>query len=416
MYHDQGHIPAKLIGFDMGEGKVGGVNMTVGLPIIRVSVDHGTAFDIAGKGIASAGSMLDAIRYAAGLSRRRLYVGEGKIAELVNIIKEKKPEKICVVTDGNLRRCEAVGDILDKMEALVSQVRLVLVDKEPTLGMLSEYIAAGAADCDMAVAVGGGSVIDAAKLIAAAGANPEYAANLKDGSLIRRKGAYFAAVPTTAGTGAEATFNSIMVDGETNGKIGVISKHTSADAVILDAGLTASMTRQLAFTTGLDALAHAAESLISKKANKYSDFYAIEAIYLIMDNLETAADGCGAAREKMLLAAHYAGICLTSSSTCAAHAMAYPMAKAGVPHGVGVAWLIYPVMEFFGIKDGRLQAGFMEWLRKITRKLEARPSDYGISENDYQRYAEEAIGIRRLMDNNPVEMTDGDLIKIYGRI
>jgi 4-hydroxythreonine-4-phosphate dehydrogenase len=412
MYHDQGHIPTKLLGFDLsGGGKVGGINMTVGLPIIRVSVDHGTAFDIAGKGLASAGSMLDAIKSAAAMAHKRLYVGEGAINEVINIINELQPQQTLIVTDDNIKPV---------VSGLNLNHRTITVNKEPTVNMLRNFMDdAFILNSDLIIAVGGGSVIDVAKLLAVAGKNPEFAKNPRDASLITRKGAYFVAVPTTAGTGAEATPNSILIDDETHGKVGIINKLLIADAVILDANLTATMPRSLALTTGLDALAHAAECLLSKKANVYSDFYAGEAIRLITENLLPAADGNPTARENMLLASHYAGVCLTSSSTCAVHAMAYPMSRYNVPHGAGIAMLLFEVMRVFRGKLGvgwKLGDGFMDWLEKVTRELNMKPTAYGIGADDYAVFAQEAFAIRRLMDNNPFEMGADDMLEIYRRL
>lgn len=428
MYHDQGHIPTKLLGFDFAAEhvEISGINMTVGLPIIRVSVDHGTAFDIAGKNLASAGSLLSAIDYATAFAVKRFYSKSGAINEIGNIDKDRKPSCVCLVTDDFVAKNARVYDAIDRMSKENEWVT-VKVNGEPTFGMLRDALGMKAlAKIDMVAAIGGGSVIDVAKLIAAAAGNPEYAKNPTDATLIKQKGAYLVCVPTTAGTGAEATPNSIMYDEQTQSKIGIVNKLTIADAVLLDSDLTATMPEQLTLATGLDALSHAVESLFSKKANAYSDFYAKEAIRLIVDNLEQVLDDGSSvearslARTKMLEASHYAGICLTSSSTCAIHAMAYPMSRYKVSHGAGIALLFAPVMQVFSQKCANfntlLGEGFLPWLEKVTKRLDLSAAAYGITTNDYPQFAKEAHAIRRLMDNNPFDMSEAEMVEIYERM
>lgn len=209
-----------------------------------------------------------------------------------------------------------------------------------------------------------------------------------------------------------------------------------AQSVILDPDLTRSMPRHIAATTGIDALAHALESFISKKVNSFCELYGLAVIRLIFENLEKACNyDDPKARENMLLASFYAGICLVVSSTCAVHAMAYPLAGTyHIPHGVSISMLLYYVMEkihlacaerfsivyrsCFGKSLGTEEkdaAAFVRELYMFLKNVGAvfRMSDYGVKESDLYSIATSAASIKRLFDNNPVKLTIDDLVEIY---
>ena len=156
-------------------------------------------------------------------------------------------------------------------------------------------------------------------------------------------------IPTTAGTGAEATPNAIVAVPEKELKVGIVNDAMIADGVILDARMIKSLPGSIAAATGVDALCHAIECFTSKKRNPFSDTFALQAFEMIVKNIEKACDDPGAMEEKsnMLLASFYAGVAITASGTTAVHALSYPLGgKYHIAHGVSNAILLAPVMKF----------------------------------------------------------------------
>lgn len=291
---------------------------------------------------------------------------------------------------------------------------------------------------DFIVAVGGGSVMDAAKLASVA-AGVCTVRELLDKPEKGRKGAKTLMIPTTAGTGSEATPNSIVAVPERELKVGIVNSQMIADYVILDGRMIRSLPRKIAASTGVDALCHAVECYTSKKANPFSDLFALEALDLIMNHIEQACDSPEAIEDKnaMLMAAFYAGIAITASGTTAVHALSYPLGgKYHIPHGVSNAMLLIPVMRFnepFCRK--RLASAYdrvagkheemktdqekSEWMiarmEAIVRHLEIPVSleTYGIGRQDLKDLVAAGMDVQRLLVNNMREVTPEDAENIY---
>lgn len=142
------------------------------------------------------------------------------------------------------------------------------------------------ADC--IVAVGGGSVMDAAKLASILATDQYNIRDILDNCALARKTVPTVMIPTTAGTGSEATPNAIVVVPEKEQKVGIVSAEMVADYVILDERMISRLPRKIAASTGVDALCHAIECWTSRKANPFSDMFALEALDLILNNSEWA--------------------------------------------------------------------------------------------------------------------------------
>jgi alcohol dehydrogenase class IV len=156
-------------------------------------------------------------------------------------------------------------------------------------------------------------------------------------------------IPTTAGTGAEATPNAIVAVPEKELKVGIVNVNMIADYVILDAVMIKKLPRKIAAATGVDALAHAIECFTSNKANPFSNIFALEALDMILNNIISACDNPEdmEAKNKMLIASFYAGVAITASGTTAVHALSYPLGgKYHIAHGISNAILLAPVMRF----------------------------------------------------------------------
>ncbi|MCK5566847.1 MAG: iron-containing alcohol dehydrogenase, partial [Actinomycetia bacterium] len=164
-----------------------------------------------------------------------------------------------------------------------------------------------------------------------------------------KKGAPLIAIPTTGGTGSETTPYTIITDTSSDVKMLIGSEHIIPDIAIIDPTLTLSCPPDLTAAVGIDALCHAIEAYVSKKANPMSDIFALEAIRLLYNYLKTAyIDGSNLeAREKVMMGATLAGMAFGNSSVTLVHGMSRPIgANFHIPHGVSNATLLKVVMDF----------------------------------------------------------------------
>lgn len=281
---------------------------------------------------------------------RVIILGEGCLLEVGNIAKDLKATHLFIVT-GSLLLKEPFKTMVDKSISEHGLKATYFSDckGEPTTEHLrAALIEQERCGADCIVAMGGGSAIDLAKAVSLFSINKEqsfaeipFKDNLERLPLI--------AVPTTAGTGSEATKVMVITDVDRNIKLN--PGHTSLipDAAILDPMLTISLPKRITAYTGMDALAHAMEAYVSTKATQMSDFFALEAINMIGESLQTVYENGNdvKAREKMLLASCYAGIAFSNASTNLAHATARPLGtRYHIPHGLCVALTLPFVIEY----------------------------------------------------------------------
>ena len=214
-------------------------------------------------------------------------------------------------------------------------------------------VAAGAAlyqseNCDCIIGIGGGSALDCAKGIAVSAVLPGSVCG-HAGKEIAAEVPPFALIPTTAGTGSEATRYTVITDAETNAKLLLKGDALLPKLAIVDPTLTVSMPAKLTAYTGMDALTHAVEAYTSKRANPLSDPLAVDAVKRCFESLPTAThDGSALAdRESMAIAAYEAGVCICNASVTIVHGMSRPIgAKFHVPHGLSNAMLLAPCLAF----------------------------------------------------------------------
>lgn len=224
------------------------------------------------------------------------------------------------------------------------------VNSEPDLNHVAEGLALQKKhNIDVLVALGGGSPIDAAKAIGVLAVNGGHIEDYMGLGKITKAGLPLIAIPTTAGTGSEATQFTIITDTTRDVKMLIGSHYVLPRAALLDPQLTLGMPKGLTAATGLDALTHAMEAYVSKKAQPMSEVMALSAIRLIGQNLFKAWNNPGdyEARSNTLLAALQAGIAFNNASVALVHGMARPIgALYHVPHGVSIATLLETVMTF----------------------------------------------------------------------
>ena len=377
---------------------------------------------------------------------KSVYSGIGCTKLLGEILKKEKCEKVALFTDGGIKSAGLVDlplSIIEKAEVEISIFDDV--PAEPQIQQVDEIIKEfTGAGCDVIVAVGGGSVMDTAKLASLChkGACDVY--DLLNDPLLGLKQCKTIMLPTTAGTGSEATPNAIVTLPEKELKVGIVNENMIADYVLLDAEFLRKLPFSIAASTGVDALAHAIECFTSKKATPFSDMVAMEAMYLLFNNLVVACGGQGAvkpdmeAKEKVMNASFFAGIAIAAASTTAVHALAYPLGgKYKIAHGVSNAMLLGPVMRFnMSACEARLAAicdriapdGTMLMsekaehvilrLEKIVSalKIPTRLKEFGVSDEDLDNLVDSAYSVRRLLDNNMAQMGKEDICMIYKQL
>jgi len=296
-------------------------------------------------------------------------------------------------------------------------------------------------NCNIIVALGGGSVIDAAKVIALMSANPEPMNQYMGYHKFKKQGIPLIAIPTTAGTGSEATRVAVITDTERRVKMMMLDNHLLPKVAIIDHQLTHSMPAMLTAAVGVDTLTHAIEAYVSKKANVMTDPIAQSCIQLVAKHLMTAWEKPGnqEAREGMSIAACQGGMAFSNSSVALVHGMSRPIgAIFHVPHGLSNAMLL-PVVTKFSLQGApERYARISRWMgyatnedtdatanEKLIEGLESMNSllkipsiknykgvDEKVFENNLEKMANDALASGS-PQNNPVVPTVEDIVKLY---
>jgi alcohol dehydrogenase class IV len=233
---------------------------------------------------------------------------------------------------------------------------------EPTSEFIDNFISNIKLPHDLIIAIGGGSLIDFAKVIAVLIANPSKKTKEVYGIRKRNKAIDLVAVPTTAGTGTEVTGVSVVIDSESLLKFGVLGDDLIPKYAILDPVLSISLNLRYTISTGVDALTHALEAFCSKQSFYMTDLYAESAIKIIWETLPTLHDDLNnlQLREKMLYASMLAGIAFGTAGTGAVHGFAHIVGgKYGVSHGEANSILLSRVMWYnFDYNDRKIKSLF----------------------------------------------------------
>ena len=372
--------------------------------------------------------------------------GAGSLATLPDKLSllDTPVERIALITQPAMEALGVADRVIESLKAKDVDVRIIRgVEPEPTIGnvetVYKEQIEPFAPQAILSI--GGGSVLDAAKLFAVRLTNDEPLRNWLGIDLVKHPGVPMILVPTTAGTGSEVTPNAIVTLPDESLKVGIVSRHLLPKIVILDAELTLGLPKPITAATGMDAFVHALESYISTKANPISDMYAMESMRLIGANIVDAYENGQSlkAREAMMLGSMYGGLALTAAGTAAVHALAYPLGGMfNVTHGVANAMLLPHVMAFnLDAIEGRLSNvaraldlapttdsdpvaarklidKMVEWTAAVDIPQDLRK--FGVSEEHLDALAIAASKVKRLLGNNPKALTLDDMKSIYRRL
>jgi len=375
---------------------------------------------------------MDAFTFTYG---PRLVSGAGSAARLPELL---PPGPCLFVTDSALRKIGLPGPALDALAGAGIEVRIFdAVEADPSKETLLAAVEAGSG-CASVVGFGGGSPMDVAKLAAyLLGSGDELESVWGVGKATGRR-LPLVLVPTTAGTGSEATPISVITVGGTL-KLAVNSPPLTADWALLDAELTLGLPRAVTAATGIDAMVHAIEAYTSARLkNPLSDALAREALRLLAGNLQRACDAPDDrdARAAMLLGAHLAGVAFANAPVAGVHALAYPLGgHFHVPHGVSNALMLTHVLghnlhaatplyaELGRLLDPALERlgtqaqaqAFVERIGALCRSagVPLRLSEVGVTAADLDLLAAEAMKQERLLVNNPCPIAEADARRLY---
>jgi alcohol dehydrogenase class IV len=346
-----------------------------------------------------------------------------------------------IVTDRGIIQFGLLDSATNSLNASKVEYELYAdVVADPPESVVMDAVTEGQAfNCDGVIGFGGGSSMDVAKLLAVLIKGEQSLSDIYGVDRITGGRLPLIQVPTTAGTGSEATMVSIITTGETT-KAGVVSRTLLADKIVLDASLTLGLPPHVTAATGIDAMVHAIEAYTSKRLkNSLSDMLALEALRLLAGNIVVAVkqgDNLDA-RGSMLLGAMLAGQAFANAPVAAVHALAYPLGgNYHIPHGLSNSLVLPHVIRFNGSSAGDLYKEIAPVIMPgkalpddalmVTEMLaehflslaedlglQTSLSQMNVPEGDLPKLAEEAMLQQRLLINNPREVSLDDSLEIY---
>ena len=279
------------------------------------------------------------------------YHGHGAINEIPGIIKSKGFQKAFVASDPDLVKFGVTAKVTDLLEQNGIAYELYSdIKPNPTIENVQHGVDAyKACGADFMITIGGGSSMDTGKGIGIIVNNPEYydVRSLEGVAPTKNRTVFTIAVPTTGGTGAEATINYVITDVEKKRKFVCVDPNDIPDVAVVDPDMMASMPKGLTASTGMDALTHAIEGYTTGAAWSLSDCLNLEAIKLIAKNLRAAVENDPDGREGMALAQYVTAMAYSNVGLGIAHSMAHTLgAVYDTPHGVACAMMLPIVMDF----------------------------------------------------------------------
>jgi alcohol dehydrogenase class IV len=280
-----------------------------------------------------------------------IVTGAGASRTVGDHARRLEADRALLVTDSYMVASGVAGVIQERLErAGVSTTVFDGVQADPTDANVEAGLAAlRTAEAQAVVAVGGGSALDAAKMIAVGDANPGSIRDFMGYHRIPNAGLPVIAIPTTAGTGSEATRVTVITESATHTKMMILDGKLVPSVALVDYELTITMPPALTAHVGVDTLTHGIEAYVSALAGPMTDPYALSCVGLVGAHLQRAwADpDSRPAREGMALAACHGGIAFANSSVCLVHGMSRPLgATFGIPHGLSNAVLLPVVTEY----------------------------------------------------------------------
>jgi alcohol dehydrogenase class IV len=385
--------------------------------------------------------MVNALKLDFEIYMPRIIFGLGSSNRLLAEITKRNGSKIIFITDKSIKKTGLIDSMVTMLKSNALHVE-VYDEVEPEPSVNNAQLAVDAVhenSFDLVVGIGGGSVLDISKLAASLGKSGKPVSDYLGMDKVQEKGLPLILIPTTAGTGSEVTWISILKEKENNRPVVVYSKYLLADLAILDPALLLTLPPSVTANTGLDALAHAIEACTCTAANPVTDLLAYEAINLMTHNLRTAVFQGGniEAREKTLLGSVLAGIAFANSGLGAVHALAYPFGiKYRMAHGFSNGIMLPWVMKHNYSANLQAFANIAQSMNVYKSGLTIRENaqravlavkelalDIGIPQNlgaigltkdELAEFPDIAIQYSsHLLKVNPKALTKTDIMKIY---
>ncbi len=306
-------------------------------------------------------------------------VGSGSLSSVAQKLNKEGKRHPLIIATPSMARNDYLSKLTEPLEKLgIAYDVFTKVEPNSPFPIINEaYSVYASRSCDCLIAMGGGSALDTAKAVGAKAAKPKKDLPSFKGVLkVGKKIPYLVAIPTTAGSGSEATVAAVVYNPENHDKFSINDPHLIPSLAVLDPDLLISLPPKLIASTGMDALTHALESYIGKSGTPLSEKAALEAMELIRDHL------CGfyndpsdaAHREGMQKAAFLAGVSFTRGYVGYVHALAHSLGGLyGVPHGYANAVLLPHVLEEYGKsaeKKLAKAASFLKLARADSSKKE----------------------------------------------
>ncbi len=374
------------------------------------------------------------------LQPQKIVFGTGCIQTFVDDYKKMGLQRLFVLTAPPIR--PLIEEPLADLQAAGVSIEVFQdIVAEPTVNDFKKVLeAARQFKADSVAGIGGGSVLDVTKLVAAFVHSGQQVEDCFGTGFIQQKGLWFACLPTTAGTGSEVSPNAILLDERDHLKKGIVSPLLIADAAYVDPKLTWTVPAKVTADTGMDALTHCIEAYTNKFAHPAVDIYALKGIQLIAANLEKAVNNGQdqEAREALAFGSLYGGLCLGPVNTAAVHALSYPLGgEFHIPHGLSNAILLPSVMKFnmpanvkrhaevavaLGCQPGKddeetAQRG-VDFIYRLAQAvgIPDKLTTLGIPQTAVDGMAKAAMQVQRLLRNNPREVTEQDACDIYNSL
>ena len=367
----------------------------------------------------------------------KLVFGNGTLSQLPGDILQLEPSRVFISTIEPLK--DAIAEFVNTLiKNKIEVLQDTSIIQEPGFNDFERLMKKVTPfNPDVVIGIGGGSVLDIAKLVAAQLENEQQLKDYVGIGLLKERKKKLICVPATSGTGSEVSPNAILMDDADDQKKGIISPFLVPDIVYVDPLLTISVPPSITATTGLDALTHCIEAYTNKFAQPFIDVYAYEGIRLIASHIVTAVkDGNNKeAREKMAMGSLLGGFCLGPVNTAGVHALSYPLGTMfHLAHGLSNALLLPYVMEYnipaatkkyadvaiaLGCeRHADDEATACAGVKKVKELIKACgiPStlkEVNVPESAIPQMAVDAMKIQRLLKNNPREVTEQDAINIY---
>lgn len=385
--------------------------------------------------------MPDVVVLRTLLAPRKTLFGVGAVEKVADEAKQLGGKKVLIVTDETVMKLKIVDKVRDPLTSEGFDVDVWdKVEPEPTMPVaeaLTKF--ARKKEYDSVVGVGGGSSLDMAKVAALMHTNPGDFKDYVGGVPIARRGIPLLAIPTTSGTGSEATATLVVTHNKM--KTGITHPNIMPDTALIDPALTLSLPQRVTANTGMDALSHAIEAYMSLKNNSFADAVALQSMRLIADNLRLAySQGSNVeARANMSMASMLGGLSIANSSTCGGHAVAYGFAvMKQLPHGFTCAMALPFIMEYNLLAIPERLADVAEALGEDTSGMHPRQAAYeavnavarlnndlgiplnledlDIKHDEISLMADETMRIGRLLSVNPRSMNRDEAIGIFERM